>query len=278
MNRFWKLVHYELYRFRKIYFALFAITAIVQFIAIYLYAQNYLARLQDILKWQSITEAEFIAQYGPTSFYNMLQHNVTYFAPILLCIVTLLLYMFMIWYRDWLGKNMFIYRLLMLPTARKSLYFAKASAIMLMVWGLIAFQMLLFPLQKMFYIALIPDHLHENLPINFAIYHHEILSILIPRTFMEFILYYAAGLMSVLVIFTAILLERSYRLKGAIGGIVYIAAMAVLFFLPLVLFEFLSPGYLYAGERIVVLIISGVLITFISLALSIFLLNKKVTV
>ena len=36
--------------------------------------------------------------------------------------VVLIIYVFFIWYRDWFGKNTFIYRLFMLPTARINVY------------------------------------------------------------------------------------------------------------------------------------------------------------
>ena len=47
--------------------------------------------------------------------------------PIALCVVVLIIYVFFIWYRDWLGKNTFIYRLLMLPTARIQCLFSKGD-------------------------------------------------------------------------------------------------------------------------------------------------------
>ena len=45
----------------------------------------------------------------------------------MLCGVILIIYVFFIWYRDWLGKNTFIYRLLMLPTARIQCLFGKGN-------------------------------------------------------------------------------------------------------------------------------------------------------
>ena len=55
-----------------------------------------------------------------------------------LCIVALIFYCFIIWYRDWFGKNTFAYRLLMLPTSRLNLYIAKATTILLFILGLLA--------------------------------------------------------------------------------------------------------------------------------------------
>ena len=63
--------------------------------------------------------------------------------PIIFCIAMLMIYVFFIWYRDWFGKNTFIYRLLMLPTERITIYFSKLTAILFFVLGLVALQIVL---------------------------------------------------------------------------------------------------------------------------------------
>ena len=83
--------------------------------------------------------SEYIEQFG----ISLLIHFVNsewFVMPIVLCIAMLMIYVFFIWYRDWFGKNTFIYRLLMLPTERINIYFAKLTAIMLLVLGLITLQ------------------------------------------------------------------------------------------------------------------------------------------
>ena len=78
----------------------------------------------------------FIEQYGTLSFFDITQ-STWFIGPIALCIAMLIIYVFFIWYRDWLGKNTFIYRLLMLPTNRLNIYLAKATTILLFILGLV---------------------------------------------------------------------------------------------------------------------------------------------
>ena len=84
--------------------------------------------------------------HGTMSFLNI-SKSVWFMGPIIVCGVTLIIYVFFIWYRDWLGKNTFSYRLLMLPTARINVYLAKATTILLYVLGLVALQLLLLPIE-----------------------------------------------------------------------------------------------------------------------------------
>lgn len=278
MNRYAKLVHYEFFRFRKIYFSLFVITLLSQFAGLYLFTRKYMATVHDIMARESLSGTEYVSKYGLTSFNRFCNSSLWFMAPIALCAAALVLYMFLIWYRDWLGKNMFIYRLLMLPTSRTNIYMAKITVILLMTLGLVAFQLLIIPLQNVAFNALIPSDFRDAATVVDMIVHHPLLKILLPKTWIEFVLYYAAGLMAVIVVFTAILIERSYRLKGAIGGIAYFIAAVVVFLLPVIISENRFPDYLYPAEIIALEAVVGILISCASLWFSFFLLNKKVTV
>ena len=83
-----------------------------------------------------------------------------------LCGVALIIYVFFIWYRDWLGKNTFIYRLLMLPTARINVYLAKATTILLFVLGLVALQLLLLPIEGQVLQWMVPTEFRTDMSIN----------------------------------------------------------------------------------------------------------------
>jgi hypothetical protein len=279
MIQYLKLVHFELTRFRWIYLSLFVVTLLSQFAGLYFHAQNTIGRIHERMVAETLTEAEYIMRFGQqVGFSNFTLNNIWFMGPIALCITALLLYVFLIWYRDWLGKNMFIYRLLMLPTSRSNIFLAKLSAIVLMVWGLIAFQMLLLPLLNRLYNSIVPSVYRYSLPLFDVIITHPILQILMPRTFIEFVLYYGAGIMGVIVIFTVILLERSYRWKGLLAGIAYGAVACITLLLPWVISEEWFSNYLYPIELLAIGLIVGLFIIGISLRLSFFLLNKKVNV
>jgi len=218
MNRLLKLVHFELNRFRKIYAALAAVTLLLQFAGLFLAARSYLQRVREEMTLNSLSAASYAAQNRLADF-GQFCSNLWFVAPIALGVTVLLLYTFLIWYRDWLGKNVFIYRLLMLPQARANLYLAKLAAIVLMVLGLVAFELAILPLQKLAFNALIPAEFRAESSVTGIIVRHQVLRVLIPPTFPDFLFYYGAGIAGVIVVFTAILIERSYRFKGAVGGI-----------------------------------------------------------
>jgi hypothetical protein len=86
-------------------------------------------------------------------------------------------------------------------------------------------------------------------------------------------------LAAVIVVFTAILFERSFQLVGILYGLLYAVFSFVLFSLPLVvqllMFETL---YLYADEMFILMtaIVIGIIV--VSLLTSRYLLNHKVSV
>lgn len=278
MNRYVKLVHYELFRFRKIYVSLLLVTMLSQFAGLFLFARKIMADANDRMIRESLSAAEYATKYGITAFSRFSGGSIWFMAPIALCATALLLYVFLIWYRDWLGKNMFIYRLLMIPTSRDNIYLAKISVILLWVFGLVAFQMLILPLENAAFNALIPSDYRETAAVVDIIKSHPLLKILIPRTFTEFVLYYLAGLTGVVVVFTAILIERSYRMKGVVGGILYCILAGIVFLLPVFISESWFNGYLYPAELFTIEVVVGLLIGCASLWFSFFLLSKKVTV
>lgn len=278
MISYLKLVHFELTRFRWIYLSLIVVTLLSQFGGLYFYAKNIMKSIQERTVAETLTEAEFIMKYGEVGFSSFTVNSIWFMGPIALCITALLLYVFLIWYRDWLGKNMFIYRLLMLPTSRSNIFLAKASIILMMVWGLVALQMVLLPLLNRLFNSIVPSVYRYSLPIWDVIITHPVLQILIPSSFIEFMLFYFVGIMGVVVIFTVILLERSYRWKGLFAGIVYGAVACAALLLPWIISEDVFSNYLYPMELLAVELIVGLLIMGISLRLSFFLLNKKVNV
>ena len=80
------------------------------------------------------------------------------------------------------------------------------------------------------------------------------------------------------VLYTAILFERSYRLKGAVLGIIYAASAVIIFLLPEIITTILGRDYLYPIELLIVHAVLWAMITALSLWVSNYLINKKVTV
>ena len=276
MSRYLKLVHFEFNRFLKLYLVLIGMTILLQIVGVIVSSQNYLNRANDAMYKEFLSKETFIEQYGTFSFFDITQTS-WFIGPIALCIAVLIIYVFFIWYRDWLGKNTFIYRLLMLPTNRLNLYLAKATTILLFILGLLAVQLLLFPIEGQILQWMVPAEFRTDMTI-FEITNRDYLNVFFPQTFTEFILYYAIGMTAVFVVFTAILFERSYRLKGVLYGLLYCAVSVVFFIAPILIDEFLLNNYFYPMELFFMEVVTGLIVMAGAIWTGYFLLKNKIRV
>ncbi|WP_026695246.1 hypothetical protein [Peribacillus kribbensis] len=279
MNRFTKLLNFELKRFSKIYAVLLGLTILVQFLGTYLISRSYMSDARKEMRLNVLSQAEYIMKFGLVDFSNKVMNSLWFAAPIAICAAALILYIFLIWYRDWSGKNTFIYRLLMLPASRSSIYFSKALAIFLMVLGLVGVQLLIFPLEVGLFKALVPGAFRRDFPVLTLLQNNTITSVFLPKTFAAFLLYYSLGLLALFSLFTAVLLERSYRIKGIVLGILYCAAVLIILFAPIFILETLGLGdYLYPEELLSLVLIIGLILLGCTIWLGCRLITKKVSV
>lgn len=258
MKRYLKLVDFEINRFLKLYLVLIGITIVLQIIGVIVESREYLTRANEQIYKELIPKSEFIEQYGTISFFNISQ-TAWFMGPIVLSGVILMIYVFFIWYRDWFGKNTFSYRLLVLPTARINVYLAKATTILLFILGLVALQLLLLPVESQILRWMVPNEFRTDLSVNNITSIHY-LTILFPKTFSEFILYYGGGMVAVFIVFTAILFERSFRLKGILYGILYIAVSLLVFIAPLLVNTFILKNYFYPLELFLMVLGTGFIV------------------
>ncbi|WP_409296728.1 hypothetical protein V1498_02430 [Peribacillus sp. SCS-26] len=275
--RFLKLLNFEISRFIKIYVSLLVLTVVVQFAGVLILSNKIVNNAEKIMKEEMISLQQYLQNYGKTNFSSIME-SLWFLAPIMISAAALLLYLFLIWYREWTGKNTFIYRLLMLPASRMNIYFTKALTILLMVLGLVALQLAILPLEISFFKAIVPADYRVNLDMKTLIYSNPATMILIPPTFMQFLLHYGGGIMAVFVLFTAILLERSFRIKGIILGVIYCAGALALIVLPLFYAVMKGEMLLYPSELLLLEVLLGLIVCGISIWMSARLLNKRVSV
>lgn len=259
----------EIYRFRYILAALMAITAIFQISSL----------LFTVLGELKRREHAGYSPDEPLSFALAIAHSQFWFIiPMLICIAVIGLYIFFIWYRDWIGRSTFIYRLLMLPTARQHIYWAKSTAIILFVFGLLSFQMLLIFIEKIIFNLIVPAEQRVESFFAEIFQSNQALELLFPRNFEQFIYTYGLGMIAVFVIFTAILLERSYRRIGILYGLLYLAVCVLVIAVP-PLFQFdYSVSFLYPGEILAIEYTLCGLVLAASLLLGFRLLARRVSV
>ena len=275
MNRFFKLLNMELNRFSKILFGMVVGVFIIQTAGLMIEGKAYMDRVNNLIM-SGVTKEAIIEDYG---IYGMGDYvkSLWFNAPIALCAGAIFLYIFLIWYRDWTGKNTFIYRLLMLPTSRMNIYFSKLMAVMLLVFFLVSFQLLFLPIEsKILEWFISGDYLLDSTIIGLI--QVSYLKYIIPPSFTQFILYYGAGFIALTVLFLAVLFERSFKWKGIILATVYCVGSVIVFVSPIMIIRRLEINYFYSSEIIMIECIAGIMIGIASILLSRFLLNKKVTV
>src|SRR5699024_4128798 len=253
--------------FFKMFMVIVVLTFFTQITGTALSAYNYMRHVNQLVK-SGASQKEILDQISSFSLLDIVTSS--YFVlPILVGVTALLFYTFFIWYRDWFAKSTFIYRLLTLPTARMNVYFAKLTTIMLMTLGLTAFQLILLMIENKIFQFIVPKVYRTDYSIAQVIMHSEYLGAILPTDFIAFILYYALGLIFTIVIFTVILFERSYKLIGAVIGVLYVAVMSGLMIAPFIIhYILIGTQYLYPMEFVFLMIALSLLIAIGSLFIS----------
>lgn len=277
MKNYLKLVNFEFNRIAKLFAILLGITLVVQIAGVIVQAKKYLGIANERIYEYMIPQAQFLEETGPISFLQVAR-SIWFMGPIALCAAGIGFYIFLIWYRDWVGKNTFIYRLLMLPTTRLNVFFAKITSILLMTIGLVAFQVILFPIENMVLKWMVPEEFRTDMGVREIISEFPELNIIIPNSIIEFILIYGMGVTLVSILFTAILLERSFKWKGILAGITYCTIAILVFISPLLLQGFVLNDFFYPVELFFLEVAMGIIVLAVSIWMSGFLLKKKVTV
>lgn len=273
-----KLLNFEVNRMAKVYGVLLLLTFALQFVGLFWSVTNYLSHVDDLIERGEVTATTYVEQYGPLDMLQILE-SIWFYAPIVICVGVMLFYIFLIWYRDWLGKNTFIYRLFMLPTARMNVLFAKATAIMLAVLGLTAFQYVMLIALSAVFQWLVPKEFRLDISLPELLNNHEYLQLVLPDTIPQFLLYYGAGFLFLIICFTIILLERSFRKKGIVIGILYALSIIGIFIAPLIVINMMiQRDILYPEEYVYAYVLLGVIVFAVSTWMSSYLIKHKVTV
>ncbi|WP_427110271.1 hypothetical protein [Lysinibacillus xylanilyticus] len=275
MKNYLKLLNFEVNRFFKLYLTLIGLIIVSQFIGAVVVSKGYMNDVDQVMYKKQLAMSQYTEDYGLFSF-DQFVGSEWFLLPIFFSIAVLMIYVFFIWYRDWFGKNTFIYRLLMLPTERITIYFSKLTTIMLLVLGLVALQIVLISIEMQIVNSIIPTDLQSH----FSIYDFdslEMLDWLYPNTLTEFILIYGVGLIFVAVLFTAILIERSYGLKGIFIAIVYGMLSFGVFIAPLLVNRLLN-GYFYSLEVFLIELVISIIVLVSAIWIANHLLKYKIRV
>ncbi|MDM8100242.1 hypothetical protein [Oceanobacillus oncorhynchi] len=276
MKLFGKLVNFEFRRFLPIYIMLLAAVFLLQAAGVLYYAFMVKSEITESVMKLGIPKEQFLQDNGYVSIGNILS-SFLFTLPIVLAAVTIFIYVLFIWYRDWLGKNTFIYRLLMLPVKRIQLFFSKLAAILIFVFGLIAYQVAVLPALQLILKLIIPVDYRLDLTIQGMIRSFYYLKFLLPEKFIDFVINYGFGTAFVIILFTMILIERSYRFKGVFMAVFYGIGALILVFSPYIL-QIIVKGYFYETELLWMQFAIAIILSAVSVFFSNHLLNRKIRV
>lgn len=278
MKNFTKLVNFEFNRFLKLYVTLLIIVYGIQTAGVLFHTFKFKKLTNDIVMRGEMTELEFTEMYGVFSMEDFTM-SILYTLPIYVGIAAIAFYAFFIWYRDWFAKHTFIYRLLTLPTQRMNIYLAKLTTMLLITLGYAALQIVMIAFHSKLTKWIIPQAFRYDYSLYESVNLTSQYSLVLTGNAFDFFITYAFILTAIIVIFTAVLFERSYRWKGLVIGIVYAFIIFLLIVVPFtVMFLFYYQPRIYPEEALFIQLGIMLIIVVTSLFISRHLMNKKVSV
>lgn len=268
------LLTFELYRIRKAYFVLLAIIATMQIGAVVQTANQYLMRLEIFQRETNGNAINYLSQWGPISYSNVQGSLLTTFS-VILGIIAIGFYVFAIWYRDWIGKNNFSYRLLALPGSRMSIYWSKLLTILFLIAGLLSLQVLLNFIGNELLQLLVPNELFQSLSPTESVYDSSILLIVLPPALGDFFINYLVGITALIAVNMLILIELSYKWIGiTIDVLLFLVGNSIL----VILFRSNFFAYLFPKELLLLIVFSSLFITILAIGMSKWLIERKISV
>lgn len=277
LKHFIRLVNFEFERMFKFLASIMAIVVISNLVGFIVVPLSYMSNANETMQRESWTVQQFIENNEYFSIYNVFR-SFWMTGPIALGVIGLLLFSIFIWYREWFGKNTFVYRLLMLPVPRMQIYFSKLLVILVGIFSLLSIQLIMLWIGNQIVPNMVSSDLYQELGVAELI-NGSALSFMIHDNIYEFSAIYGAGIVVLLVLFTAILLERSFRIKGLIFSFIYcIVALAIIISPLLIPFVAQNDYILFTSEQVGLHAGMIVIVGVSSIFTSRYLLKHKITV
>jgi len=178
-------------------------------------------QVQEYMSYAKVSESEAIRTIEKLSF----EQASSYFSYIILIgIALVLLYAVQIWYRDWLGESKYIYRLLLLPGSRAKIFFAKWTALALVIISFIGLQWAVIQLSYVIFNWMIKDD-YRTASLGLS----QTLKQLYTMNLVDVLVIVTLALFIVSFLFMLVLLERSYRkTKGLLFIVLEVVAIVVI--------------------------------------------------
>lgn len=277
LKHFIRLVNFEFERMFKFLASIMAIVVISNLVGFVVVPLSYMSSANEMMQRESWTVQQFIDNNELFSIYNVFR-SFWMTGPIALGAIGLLLFSIFIWYREWFGKNTFVYRLLMLPVPRMQIYFSKLLVILVGIFSLLSIQLIMLWIGNQIIPNFVSNDLYQELGVA-ELLSSSALSFLIHNNIYEFLSIYGVGIVALLVLFTAILPERSFRVKGLIFGFIYCVITLATIISPLLIPIIAQNRYiLFTSEQVALHAVMIVIVGVTSIFISRYLLKHKITV
>lgn len=205
MKQYIQLTNEEIKRSFKLYVIAVLVMAAIELVSVVVNVKLHERRIEDYLKANTATLYDAFNDIGKISFID----TTSFFSYMtLIGMALVVIYTIQIWYRDWVGETKYIYRLLMLPGNRASIFFSKWTTLLLIItsflgiqWCLIQFGNLLFNW------SVRVDYLDKDSHRTLGSTLGEIFSL----NLTNLLILIALSMFVVSFIFLLVLIERSYR-------------------------------------------------------------------
>lgn len=232
VNNILTLYDMEFKRIYKIYFALigilFASNIGVTLFSIYSVSAGSLDEHGNIINMSILRSSEgmkYINSYVISELASITKFIMAF--AVLLC----LLYSLVIWYRDYFSKSKTIATLLMLPQKRFNIYISKLITVIMMIFGVMSIQFLFWFIDLVIVKVILNVNVDGFINVFKTILGSQNrISNLIFAQPIDFIMINTLGvILAVTVIFTGVMIERSYRKIGPVLGSIYIVACIMIY-------------------------------------------------
>lgn len=275
---FIKLTSFEFDRVFKFLVTLMGITVISNLIGFIWIPLKYRNGANQAMVEENLTTQQILEHFGQFTF-DTVTNSFWILGPIALGIIGFGFYSFFIWYREWFGKNTFAYRLLMLPVSRMQVFFSKLAIIFVGIFSLVAIQLIVLYIGYHIGSAIIPNEFMASTSFLSMLSSQITFYYVLPIQASNFFVNIGVGIAMLLVLFTIILIERCYSIKGIVMGIAYGVTSLFIAILPFAIGDIFNNYYiLYDSEMVILVSLMLIIISAVSITLSRYLINNKITV
>lgn len=268
MNNMVKLLNFEFERLSKLLLGLMIFNLVMQSASVMWTVYNYFSYSKE-------------AQPDIPLSFSEAMNSERIVIVVLLTIFILMGYAFYTWYREWFGKSQFSYRLLMLPGNRMQIYFAKLMSLFIGVLLLVALQIVLIIVGNGLFEMMIPADSIRTINVfkNNEAFHSSVINIIFSWNWSEFVIQYMIGFMVLNIIFTGILIERCFGMRGFVGAI---CLYGISFFGGIGVWNYIYTNTyrwnLFAYESIYILCGLMMVYTIVCMSGSYYLINRRIRV